>query len=619
MFRESERVRPVSPQLALRVGMMGGVALVMFAIIFFRLWYLQILSGDKYLAEANQNQIRTVRVQAPRGEILDRNGVVLVDNKPGNAVKIDPTKLPHDPRARDLVYRRLAHTLDMNPHALEKSVNAQLLVEPFTPPTVKSDVPIDLVGYLEEHQSRFPGVTVDQVQFRDYPHHDLAAHLLGYVGQISDVALKAHAYADAQRGDRVGVAGIEASYDSILRGEAGVQRVQVDSLGTPRGDLRSTPPVPGKNLRLTLDSEVQKTGQKALGRSRGGFVAMDARTGAVLGLGSAPTYDPNIFSKTIRQSDLNRLNSKANGAPLLDRATQGIYPTGSTFKLITAVAALESHETTIGRIVNDTGSVSIGTQVRQNSGHAVYGPVNLIRALQVSSDVYFYLLGQADDGRFAIQKWAHKLGIGQDTGIDLPPGSETPGLLPTKAWRDHGFAKHIFDRPWSTGDNVSLAIGQGDLQADPLQMAVAYAAVANGGYLVTPHLADQVQDADGAVVQELPPPRRKRTGIQANYRQAIMQGLHLAADQPGGTSYEVFKNFKVPIAGKTGTAQVQGQPDQSWYVAMAPYPHPQYIVAVTIEQGGFGADAAAPAACRVLATLLHQRPGTCGAGKATAN
>jgi penicillin-binding protein 2 len=377
--------------------------------------------------------------------------------------------------------------------------------------------------------------------------------------------------------------------------------------------------VPGKNLRLTLDAAVQKTGQQALGGSRGGFVAMDARTGAVLGLGSAPTYDPNIFSKTIRQSDLARLNSTANGAPMLDRATQGLYPTGSTFKLITAVAALESGETTVGRIVNDTGSVHIGTQVRTNSGHAVNGPVDLIRALQVSSDVYFYLLGQTDDGHFAIQKWAHKLGIGRDTGIDLPTGSELPGLLPTKTWRDHLFAKHLTDRPWSTGDNVSLAIGQGDLQANPLQMAVAYAAVANGGYIVTPHLAAQVENTDGAAIQEFPTPGRRRTGIQANYRQAIMQGLHQAANQPGGTSYPVFKNFPVPIAGKTGTAQVYGQHDQSWYVAMAPYPNPKYIVAFTIEQGGFGADAAAPAACKVLATLLHQRASTCGAGKPSAN
>jgi penicillin-binding protein 2 len=619
MFREPYRARPVSPQLALRVGIMGGVAVVMFAVIFFRLWYLQILSGDKYLAEANQNQIRSVRIQAPRGEILDRDGVVLVDNKPGNAVQVDPAKLPHDARARQAVYKRLARTLGMSEHQLDKAIKSQLLQEPFTPATVKSDVPLDVVAYLRERAGRFPGVTVDRIEFRSYPHHDLAAHVLGYVGQVSDPALKANAYPGAERGDRVGVAGVEASYDNILRGRAGVQRVQVDSLGTPRGELRSTPPVAGKNLRLTLDSAVQRTGQRQLEGSRGGFVALDARTGAVLGLGSSPTYDPNIFSKTIKQSDLTRLNSQANGAPLLDRATQGIYPTGSTFKLITSVAALESGETTIQRVVQDNGSVRIGTQLRTNSGHEANGPVNLIRALQVSSDVYFYLLGQADDGRFAIQKWAHKLGIGHDTGIDLPPGSEGPGLLPTKKWRDRLFAKHLTDRPWSTGDNVSLAIGQGDLEADPLQMAVAYAAVANGGYVVRPHLADQVEDADGAVVQELPTPGRRRTGIQANYRQAIMQGLHQAADSPGGTSYAVFKDFPVPIAGKTGTAQVTGQPDQSWYVAMAPYPNPKYIVAFTIEQGGFGADSAAPAACQVLATLLHESGSKCGKGKATAN
>jgi penicillin-binding protein 2 len=361
---------------------------------------------------------------------------------------------------------------------------------------------------------------------------------------------------------------------------------------------------------------VQEAGQEALGSAKGGFVVMDTKTGAIRGLGSSPSFNPNVFSKQIRQSDYKRLTDPDNGAPLSNRAMQGLYPTGSTFKLITSVAGLESGLITPGTVINDPGSVRIGNITFKNAGNAVNGAVSLRKALQVSSDVYYYLIGRDDEGKHNIQKWARRLGLGHKTGIDLP--AESDGLVPNPAWRNKLFKKKLTDRPWSVGDNVNLAVGQGDLQADPLQLAVAYATVANGGRVVTPHLADRTEDADGAAVQEFNIPARRRVKIKAENRSAILDGLHQAARAPGGTSYGVFANFPIEIAGKTGTAEKGlGRADQSWYVALAPYPNPRYVVVSTFEAGGFGADTAAPATCKILTVLLNVKKKDACAGKAT--
>jgi penicillin-binding protein 2 len=386
----------------------------------------------------------------------------------------------------------------------------------------------------------------------------------------------------------------------------------VDALGSLRGQLEKRQPKPGRQLRLTVDLKAQQAGQAAMTGWRGAFVAMDIRTGEVRALGSSPSFDPNIFAKTIAEDDYKRLTSEENGAPLANRATQGAYPTGSTFKLITAAAALESGIITPDTLIHDGGSFSLGDgNVLKNAGDAAYGTIALRRALQVSSDVFFYNLG-ADlnahgDGE-ELQRWATRLGIGRNTGIDLP--AESPGLLPTPEWRDKLYKKKQTDRPWSVGDNVNLSIGQGDLQANPLQMAVAYAAVANGGYVVKPRLGLRIEDAAGRAMQELRPAPRRKLDIESEHRQAILDGLYAAAQQPSGTSYGVFgadESFPIPVAGKTGTAERPPNGDQSWYVALAPYPNPRYVVAVTVENGGFGADTAAPAAKQIIGALFNAK------------
>jgi penicillin-binding protein 2 len=622
MYRDPDRKAPMSPQLALRVAIIGGVALVVFGIIFFRLWYLQVLSGDKYLAEANNNRVREIKVEAPRGKIVDTNGQVLVDNRQGKAVKIVPDKLPKDAHGKAIVYAKLARVLKMNRRELRKSVNDQFKMLPFSSATAKPDVDGATVAYLNEHQTEFPGVTVDQVFQRYYPQKEIGAHLVGYVGQVSEEALKQKLYAGVKQGDRVGIAGIESSYDRFLRGRNGASRVQVDALGNARGELTTREPVPGRQLRLTLDLDAQRAGQQALGGQKGAFVVMDVKTGAIRALGSSPAYNPNVFSKIIKQSDYTRLNDPANGAPMANRATQGLYPTGSTFKLVSAVAGLESGLIAPGTVKYDSGAIRVGNREFQNAGRVSHGPVALRKAIQVSSDVFFYEIGRDDDPRHNIQKWARRLGFGRHTGIDLP--AELKGLVPSPEWRNKRWdtklknGQRLGDRPWTVGDNVNLAVGQGDLQASPLQLAVAYSAVANGGYVVKPHLAQRTEDSDGAAIQEFDIPPRRKVDIRPEYRQAILDGLHMAAESPGGTSTHVFANFPVQIAGKTGTAQKGiGRRDQSWYVALAPFPNPRYAVVATFESGGFGADTAAPAVCKILSVVMNVKKKNACAAKAS--
>jgi penicillin-binding protein 2 len=611
MYLDNDRRPTLTPQLAFRVAIVGGVALVAFAVVFFRLWYLQVLSGDKYRAEANNNRIREIKVQAPRGEIVDREGRKLVDNRTGLAVKVTPDKLPNSAGDRREVYERLGKVLRVGPRRVERAVERQLKALPFSTATVKQDVSLNTVSYLLENQDDFPGIAVERVFLRQYPHRQTGAHLFGTVGEVTKEQLEDERYRGVDLGDRVGQAGIEYQYDRFLRGQNGASRVQVDAMGTLKGELSVKQPQQGRQLRLSIDLDVQRAGQGALagGTGRGAFVVMNVQNGEIVALGSQPSFDPNIFAKVIKQSDYKRLSDPENGAPLSNRATQGLYPTGSTFKLVTATAALQGGLIAPDTVQFDGGSLKVGGVSFKNAGNVAHGAVALRRALTVSSDVYFYRLGLEANGAgngLLLQDWAKRLSLGRRTGIDLP--GELGGLLPTPRWRNDLFKKKLTDRPWSAGDNINLSVGQGDLQANPLQMAVAYAAVANGGKVLSPRIAQRIEDAGGRALQELQAPAARRLKLKPEFRQAILEGLRGAASAGGGTSTDVFKGFPIPIAGKTGTAEKgAGRADQSWYVALAPYPSPKYVVAVTDEAGGFGADTAAPMARSILSELFGVR------------
>ena len=605
MYLDNERRPALTPQLAFRVAVIGGIALVMFGVIFFRLWYLQVLSGDDYVQAARDNRVRSIKVQAPRGEIVDRHGQELVTNRTSMSIKLTPDRLPDELDERREVYERLAKLLGLNPRRLERRVEEELRTLPFAKPTVKQDVNSDFVAYVLERQDQFPGVEPESESLREYPHGSVGAHLFGQVGEVSPDDLKDRRNGELRMGDRIGKAGIEAQYDRFLRGRNGAAKVEVDALGNLTKALGRRQPVQGSQLRLSLDLDVQRVAQQALagGTGKGAFAVMNVHNGEVLALGSQPSFDPNVFTKPLSKRKLDQLYSKDLGEPILNRAIQAGYPTGSTFKLVTAAAALESGHITPETVLNDPGSLTVGGVKFENAGGVAHGALALVQALTVSSDVFFYQLGRdMNEKGMPLQAWARRLGIGRKSGIDLPV--EEPGRLPTPAWRNRWFKQGLTERQWSVGDNINLSVGQGDLLSNPLQMAVAYAAIANGGKVLRPRLGQRIEDATGRALQQLDAPTARRVKLSDENRQAILEGIFGAANSPGGTSTPVFEGFPVPVAGKTGTAEHTGKPDQSWYVALAPYPSPRYVVAVTDEAGGFGADTAAPMARLILAELL---------------
>jgi penicillin-binding protein 2 len=654
-----DRRPPLSPQLAIRVAMFGGIALALFAIIFFRLWFLTVLSGDQYLVQARENRTRDIRIQAPRGEIVDRNGAVLVDNRPANVVQVEPQGLPDQVIAdaaewgqrvgRRLTrpkgkrgapvplppiataelrqrYRRLGRVLGMRAGTIHRRVIEQLAQLPYSAVTVRSDAPNSVLAYIKERQELFPGVDVERVFLRDYPHDELAAQLLGYVGEISPEELKLRRNRGVKQGTIIGKAGLEYTYDRYLRGRDGAKILRVDANGKFVGEaLRRREPVPGRQLRLSLDLGLQRSGQEALraigGGLPGAFVAMNPRNGQIHAMGSSPTFDPAIFSKPISQSRFAQLTSEANGAPLINRAIAGVYASGSTFKPITALAGLEKGVITPDSAISDGGCITVGNLPKCNAGKAAYGSVALRRALQVSSDVYFYRVGMdlfPLDGQ-PLQRWARRLGLGRKTGVDLP--DERRGLIPGRTWRqsineDERRCRKRNDerpcyvleiRPYNLGDNANLAVGQGEVSISPLQMATAYATIANKGRVPRPHLGLEVQDQTGRLVQEIDPGTARKVKLEPTWRQALLDGLAAAARAEGGTSAAVFAGWphdRLPVFGKTGTAETPyqgGLVDQSWYVAYVPHKSKPIVIAGTIERGGFGAEKAAPLVRRMLA------------------
>jgi penicillin-binding protein 2 len=542
-------------------------------------------------------------------------------------VRLPP--LPQDKRLRDL-YRKLGRVIGLKQSQIHRRVVQQVAQTPYAAVTVKTDIPVDQFFYLRERKKEFPGVEVTSLYLRTYPEKDLAAHLFGTIGEVSPEELRLARNRGVDQGERIGKSGVEYRYDKYLRGKSGYYRQVVDALGRACDDpvrcpTRPTNPTQGYRLRLTIDYALQKAAQAALTKAAAGkpgaFVAMDPRNGEILAMGSAPSFDANLFAKPISPEKYSALNSEFGGKPLYNRAIAGVYPTGSVFKLLTATASLESGIIDPTTPIDDPGFFKLGPQTFKNAKDAVNGTINLPRALQVSSDVFFYKMGARlnnMDGQ-VLQTWARKMGLGRRTGIDIP--GEFGGLVPDAKWRNTGYDKYLkcvkrngltpsttaalykcggIERGWSGGDNVQLAVGQGDLQATPLQMAVAYSTLANGGKVVRPHLGKRVEDVQGHVIAKLDKPPRRQVDISPETRSAILEGLRRAAMEGDGTSAHIFGDFPLTVYGKTGTAERPGQDDQSWYAAYVPGQNRPIVVVATVERGGFGADAAAPATCEIL-------------------
>jgi penicillin-binding protein 2 len=617
----------VTPQMAIRIAVLGIVAIALFCVLFFRLWALQVISGQQYLDDALNNQVRTFRIQAPRGTIVDRNGEVLVSNVAGTLVRLWPATLAELPEdQRRAMVRRLSALLNVPLGEIQTKLR-QSKDDPLTPITIKTSVHDEKVDYLAEHQTEFPGVQIADTQLRHYEQNTFASHILGYVAEITSKQLERLEGKGYAAGDTIGYTGVEASYDSYLRGKPGVGVVAVDAAGRVNGERRySDLPEAGHSLRLTIDAGLQKAAEDAIrygiglahetyergwASAGGAIVAMDPRTGEILALASNPTFNPSVYVGRRDPEKLARFADPSLNYPTLDRALAGLYPAGSAFKPVTALAALMEGELSADEFIQCQGQRVIDRQVFRNWDPNRNEPMELTTAIANSCDTYFYEVALRFYGRddSPLQKWSRKMGFGSTTGVDIGP--EGAGLVPDPRWRRRHFETEV-DRLWSSGHSVQLAIGQGDLLVTPLQMTRFYAMIANGGKLVEPHVAKDVEQAptEGApalVLRSFAPKPPKDIGLDPSALKIVQEGLFDATHAAYGTSTSVFGSYEIPIAGKTGTAEkyvklpgYEGLLDQSWWCGYGPFDKPELAVCALIENGGHGSSAAAPAALKVF-------------------
>jgi penicillin-binding protein 2 len=633
----------LTPQLVFRIGILGFLTLAAFAILFVRLWALQVLSGNQFLVAAQNNQLRLVSLDAPRGPIEDRLGRVLVQNTNATAVKIWPADLPKHGQYAEL--KRLARILEV-PLADVTAQVKKYRGDPLTPVTVKEAVNESEVHYLLEHQNEFPGMRITNTYVRQYPYGRLASHILGYVGEISPDQLKSTKGYDA--GDRIGQGGVEASFDKELRGRPGQSQLRVDSLGRPISAIElKEPTTPGYAVRLTLDAKLQQAAQQAIvnGINRaqadhkwyaraGAIVALDPKDGAIRALASYPTYDPAVYTSRKKSALAPLLDpnvAKEADYPALDRAIAGAYPPGSTFKPVTALAAMQEHILGPYQSLPCTGSYEVAGQKFKNWNPFVNEPMTLSTALAQSCDTYFYQVGKSfydlpEDRGQPLQRWAKSFGFGQQPGLDVGPA--TSGLLPTIKWKHETFTRKTdpccweVDRLWKPGDSIQLAIGQKDMLASPLQMARFYALLANGGKLVTPHLVSAIEQggptkgpSQGALVLRRYQAPVKELNLDPTAISTIRQGLLEATHSALGTSSAVFGDYPIAIAGKTGTAETHAEAgdgfavptDTSWWCGFGPFDSPKLVVCAVIENGGFGGAVAAPTALEVFEQFFGRK------------
>lgn len=593
-----------------RLRIFIGVLLVVFLVLVLRLWFLQVVSGDYYQALAEENRLKVEKINSLRGKIVDRNGRVLATNRLSYAVFVNK-EITEDKNAFEALSRALETTTGVLLERIEREkfrLGEKILVA--------KDLSMEKVARIQEQKERYPNVTVSYLPVRSYPNDSLASHLLGYVGEVSKEELKSEDFKGVSSGDIVGKTGIERAYDSVLRGTKGQLVLEVDALGNVKRTIRKEEPIPGSNITLTIDANIQKASREALKKAISlahsqGFknsdaaaaVVLNVNTGEVLALASYPNYDPNLFVTGIDNETWKNLTSKKNNHPLLNRAVDASYSPGSTFKPLTLLSAFDNSLTYVSELFTCTGKwtgfgPSWPKYCWKRSGHGVIG---LVEAISQSCDTVFYELGYRlykEKGE-NLQKTTRKWGFGKKTGIVI---GETTGRVPDKEWKKNYYEKEE-RKIWLPGDTVNLAIGQGDMLATPLQMARFYGAIANGGTLYRPQLVKKITSAEGVVLKELSPEVQKKIDFKESALRIIRTGLKKAVAE--GTGESAFRGFPVEVAGKTGTSQVYGKDDFAWFVGYAPADKPKYVVAVMVEEGGHGGSVAAPAVRNIFSYLFE--------------
>ncbi len=615
------------------------------AILVVRLWFLQVVQGDHYGVMAEGNRIREVSLEANRGNILDRNNDEMVINRQALSIFVVPTEF-EKLEDKEGEVARLAEMLDMDPGEILSMIQGEE-VQPHKPVLIKKDVKPAVYFYIAERQIDFPWVQADEMPVREYPEGEeaLAAHVLGYLGEISEEQLEALKEKGYRAGDIVGTSGVEAFYEDTLRGVDGKEIWEVDASGMPLQMLGKEERNPGRTVVLTIDKELQKVVEQALSegmeRARtyydkereknyaataGAALVLDPRNGEILAMASEPTFNLERFVGGIEEQQWEVLNDPANNAPLNNRAIVGQYPPGSTFKVVTAMAALQDLGVTAytpfycNHVFNrgefkDFPKTCWGT----------HGNIDFINAIVQSCDVVFYDLGYSFYENREREGWVTRLqdysvlaGLGSQAGVDLP--NEFEGRVPTPQWKWEFNQGNPDYQRWYPGDTVNMAVGQGDILVTPLQLANVYAAIANGGPFFRPHVGKEILTWQGETVETITPAQIGDLTDKENTLNVYVDPANLGVVRSAltgvtwgsGTAAGAFLGFPLeqyPVAGKTGTAEIQDKQPCAWFACYAPANDPQYVVVVLIEEGGFGGALAAPVARRILEHLFGLPPG----------
>lgn len=578
------------------------VCLVLFAVLLGRMVYLQLWRGDYYAKQSDGNRLRQSRILAPRGIIYDSEGKELVNNLPGYAVVLQKQS-SYKPET----LQRLSNLLQMPVEEINAKIKAS---ENFYEPIMlKNNLDQQMVTKIEEQRRYMPEVMLSVQPIRNYPYHELAVHALGYVGEVSAYEIEQGLFKNITQGSLVGKGGLEKTYDKYLRGEDGAFMEEVDVAGNVVKHYDSVQPIPGKNLKLTIDYELQKELEDftdkhlaflrssgiAPGARAAAVVAIDPRNGAVRAMVSRPGYDPNWFVHGISSKNWNSINNDPN-YPMNNKVITGEYPPGSTFKIVTGSAAFELKKVGLNEPIFDGGFHPM-VPTMGNAGGEVLGWLTFIKALAMSDNVYFYELGYRV-GIDNIEKYAHIFGFGERTGIDLE--GESKGLVASKKVK-----REIWDEDWRLGDTFNAAIGQGFNLTTPIQLSVMLSIVANGGTKYQPYLVDSIINSDGSLFEKPKRAEGKHIDVSQQTIDYIRMGMSATTQEGGTASY--FAGLPKPIAGKTGTAENSHGRDHGLFVAYGPVDDPELVVVCIVEQGGFGSVAAGPIVYKAFEEFFQER------------
>ncbi|MFV0635434.1 penicillin-binding protein 2 [Mitsuokella sp.] len=564
------------------------ISVLVIAVLIGRAAYLQIYQGEYYKALADGNRIRIVPSMAPRGTFYDRNGQLLVTNRPGFSVSLLPLTAP----ISDDVIARLSDLLKVPEDEIRQKIAGH---SGFNPIRIKTDVTPDIVSIIEEQKNQYPGVVIEVTPIRDYILKQEGAHTFGYVSEINDDELAKMKDEGYKSGDIIGKFGLEKVYDKELRGENGGQQVEVDVSGKPVQILGRKEPVPGDDLELTIDINLQQAAEKAvdeqltqIGAHAAAAVVMNPQTGEILAMVSRPAFDPNLFAHGISAKDWNQLNNNPYH-PMDNKTITGEYPPGSTFKIVTGTAALTEGVVTPDEQIFDSGHHWLIP--KGNADGEALGWLNFRSALAHSDNVYFYEMGNRL-GIDRLEKYARMFGLGQKTGVDLP--YEASGLVANRRYKE----KNFDDGEWYLSETFDAAIGQGFNLVTPLQAAMVMGEIAADGKRYKPHVVNRILAPDGSVVKDFQPELLSQLDVPEEDIKLIQDGLHDVTKY--GTAASSFRGFTVDIAGKTGTAENSQGRDHGWFVAYGPFDNPNIVVAVIVENGGYGSQSAVPIGRKIL-------------------